>query len=109
MTRFARAVSAMALFACAGFALDLPAAYAADAHAHAAASMSEGEIRKVDKDNGKLTIRHGELKNLKMPAMTMVFRVKDRTMLDAVKAGDKVAFVAEDVSGQLTVTHLETK
>ena len=53
-----------------------------------------GEVRKVDKDAKKLTIRHGEIKNLDMPAMTMVFQVKDDAMLDKVKAGDKIRFVA---------------
>ena len=52
--------------------------------------MSEGEIRKVNKEAGKLTIRHGELKNLEMPPMTMVFQVKDEAMLDQVQPGDKV-------------------
>jgi Cu/Ag efflux protein CusF len=70
-------------------------------------SMSEGEVRKVDKVAGKLTIKHGELKNLSMPAMTMVFRVKDPSMLDKVKPGDKVRFVAEQVGGALTVTAIE--
>ncbi|TFW09357.1 copper-binding protein [Oxalobacteraceae bacterium OM1] len=109
MNRFAKTVCAVALSACTSLVLHLPLAHAADAHVHAADAMSEGEIRKVDKENGKLTIRHGELKNLQMPAMTMVFRVKDRGMLDAVKTGDKVAFVAEDIGGQLTVTEIQTK
>ena len=72
------------------------------------ASFTEGEIRKVDKDAKKLTIRHGPLENLKMPAMTMVFQVKDQSMLDRVKAGDKVRFSADKVGGAYTVTHLET-
>lgn len=71
------------------------------------ASMSEGEIKKVDKDGGKLTIKHGELKNLSMPGMTMVFRTKDAGMLEQVKQGDKVRFVAEKVDGVLTVTAIE--
>ena len=70
-------------------------------------AMSDGEIRKVDKDAGKLTIKHGELKNLGMPAMTMAFKVKDRAMLDKVKQGDKVHFVVEKVGGVFTVTHIE--
>ena len=70
-------------------------------------SMSEGEIKNVDKDAGKLTIKHGELKNLGMPGMTMVFRVKDPTMLAQVKVGDKIHFVANKVGGALTVTSLE--
>jgi len=67
----------------------------------------DGEVRRVDKDAKKLTIRHGPITNLDMPAMTMVFQVKDRAMLDQVKAGDKIRFVVEKSSGAYTVTHLE--
>jgi Cu(I)/Ag(I) efflux system periplasmic protein CusF len=76
--------------------------------AASANEMSEGEIRKVDKDAAKLTIRHGELKNLDMPPMTMVFRVKDKAMLDKIASGDKVRFTAEKIEGALTVTVLES-
>lgn len=75
----------------------------------AASAMSEGEVRKVDKDAGKITLKHGQLKNLQMPAMTMVFRVKDPAMLDQVKVGDQVTFVAEKVGGQFTVARIEPK
>jgi Cu/Ag efflux protein CusF len=71
--------------------------------------MSEGEIRKIDKDTGKLTIKHGEIKNLGMPPMTMVFRVKEASMLEKVKAGDAVRFNVEKIGGQYTVTALELK
>ncbi len=70
-------------------------------------SMSSGEVKKVDKSAGKVTIKHGPLKNIGMDAMTMVFRVKDPAMLDQVKTGDKINFVAEEPNGQLTVTKLE--
>ncbi|HEV7815033.1 MAG TPA: copper-binding protein [Janthinobacterium sp.] len=70
-------------------------------------AMSEGEIKKVDTDAGKLTIKHGELKNLGMPGMTMVFKVQDPAMLAQVKQGEKVRFVAEKVAGALTVTAIE--
>ena len=69
--------------------------------------LAEGEIRKVDKEAGKLTIRHGELKDLSMPPMTMVFRVQDKEMLSQVAAGDKVRFAAARMDGGLTVTRLE--
>lgn len=69
--------------------------------------MSDGEVRKVDKETGKLTLKHGPIPNLDMPEMTMVFRVKDPTMLDQVKAGDKVRFAAERVGGQFTVVKIE--
>lgn len=71
------------------------------------ARMSEGTIKKVDKAAGKITIAHGPLENLSMPGMTMAFAVKDKAMLDQVKAGDKVHFVADSVNGALTVTRLE--
>ena len=70
-------------------------------------AMTEGEIKKIDKDAGKLTIKHGELKNLGMPGMTMAFKVKDAAMLDKVKPGAKVRFVADKVGGAYTVTAIE--
>lgn len=73
-----------------------------------AASMADGEIKKVDKDAGKISIKHGPLPSLEMPGMTMVFRVMDPAMLAQVKSGDKVRFVAEKVGGALTVTKIET-
>ncbi len=69
--------------------------------------MSDGEIKKVDKETGRLTIKHGPLENLGMPGMTMLFGVKDAAMMVAVKAGDKVKFVAEKVGGRLVVTQLD--
>lgn len=91
-----------------------PLAYAEEAHhqpstnlAQAGASLSDGEIRKVDKDAKKITIRHGPLVNLDMPPMTMVFQVTNPAMLDQVKAGDKVKFQAEKVGGAFTVTKIE--
>ncbi len=68
-----------------------------------ATSMPAGEIRKIDRDQGKVTIRHEALANLDMPAMTMVFRVKDPAMLDRIKEGDRIRFVAERLNGALTV------
>jgi Cu/Ag efflux protein CusF len=73
-----------------------------------AAGLAEGEVRKVDKDAGKVTIKHGPLPNLDMPAMTMVFRVKDPAMLDQLKAGDKIDFEAAKVGGAYTVMKFET-
>jgi Cu/Ag efflux protein CusF len=73
----------------------------------AAPGMTEAEVRKVDKDAGKLTLKHGPIPNLEMPPMTMVFRVKEPGMLDAVKAGDKVSFEADKINGQYVVTRIE--
>jgi Cu/Ag efflux protein CusF len=71
------------------------------------APPSEGEIRKVDPDAKKITIKHNELKNLDMPAMTMVFQVRDPAMLEQVKPGDKVKFRADKVNGAFTVMEME--
>ncbi|MDA0226271.1 MAG: copper-binding protein [Proteobacteria bacterium] len=70
-------------------------------------AMTDAEVRKVDTDAKKLTLKHGEIKNLDMPPMTMVFRVKDPAMLDMVKAGDKVKVAVEMVGGKMTVMKLE--
>lgn len=77
------------------------------APAAAAAEMTEGEVRKVDKDNKKITLKHGAIKNLDMPAMTMVFNVTDTAMLDKVQTGDKVRFKASGEGGKFTVTELQ--
>ena len=69
-------------------------------------AMSDGEVRKVDKDAGKITLKHGEIKNIQMPPMTMVFRVTDPALLGQVKPGDKVRFRVEQQGGMLVVTKL---
>lgn len=81
------------------------------AHAgHAAAAtleLADGEVTKIDSEAGKITLRHGELKNLRMPGMTMAFRVQDAAMLEQLKVGDKVRFAADRVNGAITVVQLE--
>jgi Cu/Ag efflux protein CusF len=72
-----------------------------------AQSLADGEVRKVDKDAKKLTIKHGPIPNLDMPTMTMVYRVADPAMLDQVKAGDIIKFQAEKIDGAFTVTKIE--
>jgi len=72
----------------------------------AAADMSDGEVRKIDKEAGKLTLKHGEIKNLDMPGMTMVFVVKDKAMLDKLALGDKIKFKAVKDDGKFTVTEI---
>ena len=66
-----------------------------------------GEVRKVDRDNQKITIKHGEIKSLDMPPMTMVFTVKDPTLLEAAKPGDKVRFGVAREDGKFVVTAIE--
>jgi uncharacterized cupredoxin-like copper-binding protein len=85
----------------------LTPAVAAQPVVAAAADFSDGEIRKVDKATQRLTIKHGEIKNLDMPGMTMLFRVKDPALLDKVKPGDKVKFKAESVGGAILVTEIQ--
>jgi Cu/Ag efflux protein CusF len=84
------------------------AAPATTATTTASADMAEGEVRKIDKENKKLTLKHGEIKSMDMPGMTMVFQVKDPAMLDAVKEGDKVRFKAERAGGAIVVTEIQT-
>lgn len=77
------------------------------AFAQAGPPATNAEVRKVDKDAGKITLKHGEIKNLDMPAMSMVFQVKDKALLDKVKAGDKISFTADKINGQYTVLSIE--
>ncbi len=74
----------------------------------AAVPLTDGEVRKVDKAARKVTIKHGAITNLDMPAMTMVFRVKDPAMLDQLKEGEKVKFAADKIDGTLTVTQVQS-
>ena len=71
------------------------------------AEMTSGEVRKVDLEAQKITLKHGEIKNLEMPGMTMVFKATDPSLLDKVKAGDKVNFTAEKRDGAIVVTAIE--
>lgn len=90
-----RTISVAVLFVFAGMAI-------------AQAAMTDGEIRKVDKETKKITIRHAPIPNLDMPAMTMVFEVREPTLLDKFKAGDKVRFVADkSPSGTFGVATME--
>ena len=71
------------------------------------ADMTDGVVRKVDKKAGKLTIMHGTIKNLDMPGMTMAFPVKDKALLDKVKAGDKIKFIVVMDKGNMLVTDIQ--
>lgn len=95
-----------------GLTLGLPALADAQHAEHVktgshAAALSEGLVKKVDKAQSKLTIKHGSLENLDMPAMTMIFRVQDAAWLDLVKPGDTIRFLADRVNGVFTVTKFE--
>ena len=69
--------------------------------------MTDGEVRKVDLEAGKVTLKHADIKSLDMPAMTMVFVVKDKAMLEKLKTGEKVRFKVINDGGKLTVTDIQ--
>ncbi|NQD37947.1 copper-binding protein [Permianibacter sp. IMCC34836] len=71
-----------------------------------AAALTEGEVRKLDKEAGKVTLKHAEIKNLDMPGMTMVFQVKDKAQLAALQVGDKVQFQAISDAGKIVITEI---
>ena len=100
-------VAAAPAFAQVDHAAHHPAANPGAKGAATAGAFADGEVKKVDKGAGKVTIKHGPLVSLDMPPMTMVFRVKDAAMLDQVKAGDRIRFKAEKVDGNYTVTEVE--
>ncbi|WP_035052183.1 copper-binding protein [Andreprevotia chitinilytica] len=95
----------------ASLALALPlfshAAEATEKTAAATAPLVDGLVKKIDKEAGKITLKHGPIPNLDMPGMTMVFKASDIALLDRVKEGDKVRFAADRLGGALAVTKLE--
>ena len=106
--KYAALLAAVVVAFSAGASAQSSPAQASQATAAATASASTaGEVRKVDKAAGKITIRHEPLVNLGMPAMTMVFRAADPKLLNRVKEGDKVSFIADKVDGAFTVTSLK--
>ncbi len=103
------------VFAAAAFALLFSStAMADDAHHKGGkaaqvhgSETTDAEVRKIDIDAGKITLKHGEIKHLDMPGMTMVFIVKDKTQLDKLKTGDKVKFRAINDGGKFTATDIQ--
>lgn len=84
----------------------MPVALAHEGHNHNLPVVN-GKVTKVDASAGTITIDHGAIPNLKMDAMTMVFKAADPAMVKTVKAGDAIKFTADKVNGQLTVTDIE--
>ncbi|MDO9286692.1 MAG: copper-binding protein [Aquabacterium sp.] len=72
-----------------------------------AAEMTSGEVKKVDQEAGKVTIKHGDIKHMDMPGMTMVFTAKDKALLASVKAGDKVKFMVVNDGGKMVLTDIQ--
>jgi Cu(I)/Ag(I) efflux system periplasmic protein CusF len=91
-----------ALLASTGFA-------ALSAHAQAGLPQTEGEVRKIDTAAGKITLKHAEIKNLDMPAMSMAYAVKDPALLQKVKPGDKVNFTMDKIKGAFTLVSIEPR
>jgi len=84
-----------------------PAQPAAAAPASGALPWAEAEVRRVDADAGAITLRHGDIRNLDMPPMTMVFKAKEPAILNGIKAGEKVRFTADQINGTYTVLSIE--
>lgn len=91
-------IAALALFTALSASMIAPAV---------ATEYTKGEVTKIDEEQKKITIRHEELKNLEMPAMTMVFNVADEAMLDQVEVGQQIEFVADRIRGKITITELK--
>ena len=97
------------------FATCFAAVHAQDKHhSHAdavsavsAGHMAEGEIKKINRDSKKITIKHGDIQSLDMPGMTMVFQIRDTSLLETFKADDKVKFVIEKLDGAFVVTSMQ--
>jgi len=85
-------------------ATTLAAAWLAGGAAWAQAPNADGEVTKIDKAQSKITLKHGEIKNLDMPPMTMTYRVKDAKLLNSVAVGDRVRFAADKQGGSYVVT-----
>lgn len=83
------------------------AAHHAQAASATAAPTTDGEVKKIDKAQAKVTLKHGAITNLDMPGMTMVFKAADPKLLNGLNPGDKVKFAADNVNGSLTVTAIQ--
>jgi Cu/Ag efflux protein CusF len=93
----------LTVFAHEGMTHDAPATAAADADI----STTQGEVRKINLEQGTITLRHGDIKNLGMPGMTMVFVAQDKAMLNGLNEGDQVVFRAERLNGVLMVIAIQ--
>lgn len=72
-----------------------------------AQSLTDGEVKKVDLETGKVTIKHGEIKHLDMPGMTMVFTAKNKNLLTDIKVGEKIKFMVVNEGGKMIVTDIQ--
>jgi Cu(I)/Ag(I) efflux system periplasmic protein CusF len=103
-----RTIVSAALLGCAAtLAAYAQAPATTTAEAAATDAMTRAEVRKVDQEHRKITLKHDAIKNLDMPPMTMVFQVRDPALLDKVHVGDKVLFAVASDAGKLIVTRIQ--
>lgn len=97
------------MFSSSSARLAVAAALAATACYSAAAMAQEGsgsgEIRRVDAAAGKVTIKHGAIAELDLPAITLVYLI-DASLLAGLQPGDKIKFTARRVDGQYVVVKI---
>lgn len=105
--KFALAAGAVVLAGVLDVAAQAQPASAGTKATAAASDMTDAEVRKVDKANRKITLKHGAIKSLDMPPMTMVFQVSDAALLDKLQPGDKIRFKATHDAGKFTVTEIQ--
>ncbi len=99
--------AALSLFAASSFAQTTAPTTPATAAVPVVKDMADAEVRKVDKEAKKVTLKHGPIKNLDMPGMTMVFQVRDEKLFDKLVSGEKIKFTAEQLQGAYVVTGVE--
>jgi Cu(I)/Ag(I) efflux system periplasmic protein CusF len=85
--------------ACAALVLPAPPLQAQE-------TTTKGEVTKIDRAGGRVTLKHGEIKNLDMPPMTMIYQVRQPSLLEGLAVGDRVRFTAERVDGRYTIVTL---
>lgn len=103
------AICALALGSCLPVAASAQNAVAPNNTATSAtpASLTDGEVKKIDPGTGKVTIKHGDIQHLDMPGMSMVFTARDKALLTPLKVGDKIRFMATEESGKLIITEIQ--
>jgi Cu/Ag efflux protein CusF len=90
-----------------GMSMPMPAKSQASANGKSAVPLVDAEVQKLDLQKGVIVLKHGDITNLGMPAMTMGFDVANKTMLKGLKVGDKVKFQVEMVDNRPLVTELK--
>ncbi|MGE4338411.1 MAG: copper-binding protein [Pigmentiphaga sp.] len=99
MSRVNRYLTSLAMSGAAALAIAVPTPPAEAAPS----SPMKGEVRRVDANGGRITLKHGPIPELDLPAMTLVYRVQDQTLIVPLKPGDSVVFTADRIDGQYVV------